>query len=158
MKLKTIPHTEAELLVQGQSSQTHKLFLILDPGTVAGSLRFIVVRPDGKKVISYVVERRRKSIELVLARIVKTLHEKRYRLKDLAGVCVVRGGESFSGVRGVHAIANAIAWSMQIPACSLADCAKDTIHNAIPRCHRAKRFHMLFPHYSREPNITVVTE
>lgn len=137
------------------NSQTHKLILILDPGTVSGSLRFMIVRKDGKKVISSAVKRKRKSIELVLARIVKTLHEKRYRLKGLAGVCVVRGGESFSAVRGVHAIANAIAWSMHIPVCSLAEYTEDAVDNAILRCQRAKRFHLLIPQYSNEPNITM---
>ncbi|OGL88386.1 hypothetical protein A3I42_00830 [Candidatus Uhrbacteria bacterium RIFCSPLOWO2_02_FULL_49_11] len=141
--------------IQNPKSKNIKMFLILDPGTVAGSLRFIVVRQDGKKVIFSIVKRKRKSIELVLARIAKALHAKKYRFQDFAGVCVAQGGESFSAVRGMYAIANAIAWSLQIPVCSLTDCAEVSIRNAMLRCLRAKRFHVLLPHYSREPNITV---
>ncbi|MEW6610501.1 MAG: hypothetical protein AB1352_02660 [Patescibacteria group bacterium] len=133
----------------------NKMYLILDPGALTGFLCFMVVNQRGGKLLKVSIKKQCISIELLLAKVSKALAIKKLSFKDIAGIAVVQGGESFSTVRGVHAIANALGWSLQVPVCSLADCAKGAIQNAISHCRLKKRFHLLLPQYSREPNITI---
>ena len=131
-------------------------YLILDPGVSDGTSHFFVCDEQGEEVIAHIFEKGGKSIELVLAAVDEGLNEKKLSLHDVKGIMVLKGGESFSTVRGAHAIANALSWSLGIPAVKVVDAERRRgAQSALAQLKRRKKFRLLIPEYSREPNITV---
>jgi hypothetical protein len=142
----------------------NRIFLLLDPGTEdgpprlgeAGRLRFFVLDAMGEVVVHHAFEADRKAIEFMLAEIEKKLREIERGLHDIKGIMVARGGESFSAVRGVHAIANALAWSLGVPSVAVIESkSQKVIMNQLKLLKRKSGFRLLLPTYSRPPNITM---
>lgn len=129
------------------------IFLFLDPGAKDRRLRFFVVNGEGKKVVEYAFSIQAKAIERLVGKIEEKLKEKRLVWEDIRGIVVRKGGESFSQVRGVHTIANALAWSLHIPAISREESAPVSIRRAIIRLRRSRHTRLLIPMYAHAPNI-----
>ncbi|OGL79594.1 hypothetical protein A3J43_02705 [Candidatus Uhrbacteria bacterium RIFCSPHIGHO2_12_FULL_54_23] len=135
------------------------IFLLLDPGAADGRLRFLFVNGRGEIAVRYAFAPHRKAIEHVLAIIAEKMKRRARTLKDIKGIAVMQGGESFSAVRGVHAIANALAWSLKVPAATIKKSNNQEINENNLKCvnalKRRRSFNLLLPAYSRPPNITI---
>jgi len=131
-------------------------YLVLDPGASDGTLGFFVLNKQGGIVINYKFRRDSKSIEKLLVAIERKLMGVRLTLRDVKGVAVVEGGESFSLVRGAHAVTNSLGWSLGIPTMRVSkSLSHKVIESALGALKRLKKFHLLIPEYTKEPNITL---
>lgn len=130
----------------------NNIYLVLDPGSANGSLRFEILYRNGKSITKWSFKKSNKSIEKLLSTIDKKFKSKKFKIKDIKGLIIFKRGASFSQVRGVHSIANSLSWSLNIPAVAVEKNESD--NSIISQLDKQKHPSLLVPKYSRHQNIT----
>lgn len=93
--------------------------------------------------------------EKLLFWINKLLKENKISPKDLDAIAVFRGPGSFTGLRIGIAIANAFAFSLNIPIIEISERDIKDLKNSIIKKFNLKKFKkIIIPFYSRPPHIT----
>jgi len=100
-----------------------------------------------------------KSKENILIILDKALKQSKGKIKDLQGIIVVNGPGSFVGIRIALSVANALAWSLNIPIQGVNLCFgktnKDLINKSWSQISKRKKYRAVQPFYGQEPNITI---
>ena len=100
-----------------------------------------------------------KSRENILIILDKALKQSKKKIKDIHGIIVVNGPGSFVGIRIALSVANALAWSLNIPIQGVNLCFgktnKDLINKSWSQISKRKKYRAVQPFYGQEPNITI---
>ncbi|PIZ98926.1 MAG: hypothetical protein COX77_03020 [Candidatus Komeilibacteria bacterium CG_4_10_14_0_2_um_filter_37_10] len=90
-----------------------------------------------------------------LQQLISWFGDQKIKTNDLTAIAVYYQPASFSSLRGFTAIANALAWSQQIPIFKVTHgpIDEDVIKNIISQSKKTKKG-FIIPDYFREPNIT----
>ena len=100
-----------------------------------------------------------KSRENILVILDKVLKQNKKKIKDIQGIVVVNGPGSFVGIRIALSVANALAWSLNIPIQGVNLCFgktnKDLINKSWSQISKRKKYRAVQPFYGQEPNITI---
>ncbi len=122
---------------------------------------------DSKKIFILLIEdnvKVKKEISAVYAQEEKLLPSlmevfKEYEIKkgDLKGIIVVKGPGSFSSLRVGLAVANALAWSWEIPIQGWLKSEfknyEELMEKSVIKFKQFNKFSLVLPYYGREPNI-----
>ncbi len=121
----------------------------------------LAVRTDKPEAELYLYENRKKVAEIrwqAHRELAETIHKKidtllqGRPLKDVQGIVTYRGPGSFTGLRIGVSVANALAYSLNIPIVSAA--GEDWIEKGIKALQEGKNERIIVPDYGRPPHIT----
>lgn len=107
---------------------------------------------DGQRVAYYTWEAHRELAETLNKKIINVLMEGDIRLHELQGIAVYKGPGSFTGLRIGLTVANALAYSLEIPA--VARTGNDWIEAAVSDLLNVENEHIVVPEYGADPHIT----
>lgn len=104
------------------------------------------------ELISITWEAHRTLSDEILHKTMELLEGKEIELRDLSGIGVFSGPGSFTGLRISHAVANALAYSLDIPV--HASGSENWIAESIESCERDPSNRIVTPDYGRDARIT----
>lgn len=107
---------------------------------------------DGQELKYEVWQAHRELAETIHKKIDKLLKLQGLTLQDLGGIIVFKGPGSFTGLRIGITVANALAYSLQIPIISSQ--GDDWLRQGINRLQNGENETIALPEYGSEPNIT----
>jgi tRNA threonylcarbamoyladenosine biosynthesis protein TsaB len=108
---------------------------------------------DGSRQITYHTwQAHRELAETLHTKIAALLSDNQKALHDLEGIVVFKGPGSFTGLRIGLTIANALAYSLQIPIVSCED--PKWLESAIARLQNGESETVALPEYGALPHIT----
>jgi len=107
---------------------------------------------DGKVASEIKWEAHRELADTLLVKIKELLESKNITNNDIEGIIMHTGEGSFTGLRIGTTVANAMAYSLNIPI--LAAKGDDWIDSGIKAIKSAKAGELVVPEYNAEPNIT----
>lgn len=107
---------------------------------------------DNRAVAEIKWEAHRELADTLLSKIKKLLDSKDLNNKDIKGIIMHTGEGSFTGLRIGTTVANAMAYSLNIPIVSTE--GEDWISLGIENIKSAKPGDLVVPKYNSEPNIT----
>ncbi len=103
-------------------------------------------------VAKEVWEAHRELADTLLSKIREILENNNLKNEDITGIIMHTGEGSFTGLRIGTTVANAMAYSLNIPIVSSE--GEDWISNGIESLKTAKVGELVVPKYNAEPNIT----
>jgi tRNA A37 threonylcarbamoyladenosine modification protein TsaB len=107
---------------------------------------------SGTEVATYSWEAHRTLAATLVGKIGEFLEENKSSTKELTGLIIFTGAGSFTGLRIGTTVANALAYSNQVPIVSGE--GDEWIADGLKRLPDAKLEQYIIPTYDREPNIT----
>jgi tRNA threonylcarbamoyladenosine biosynthesis protein TsaB len=108
---------------------------------------------DHEQLVYQKWEAHRALAETINTKIIDVLTEGNVKLHELAGIVGYKGPGSFTGLRIGLSVANALAYSLQIPVVTTTE--DDWLEHGISRLVRDENERIGLPLYGAEPNITV---
>lgn len=112
----------------------------------------LVLLEDGKEITRYEWEAHRTLAATLVGKIQTFLVENNSATENLSGIIVFSGSGSFTGLRIGATVANALAYSHNIPVVAGKD--DDWLAQGIDNLSTANPGEYVIPTYDREPNIT----
>jgi tRNA threonylcarbamoyladenosine biosynthesis protein TsaB len=107
----------------------------------------------GQAQVAYVTwQAHRQLAETLHSQIEKLLHDNQKSLQDLEAIVVFKGPGSFTGLRIGITVANALAYSLNIPIAANED--PDWLQNGIARLENGGSDEVAVPEYGALPHIT----
>ncbi|HEY1063673.1 MAG TPA: tRNA (adenosine(37)-N6)-threonylcarbamoyltransferase complex dimerization subunit type 1 TsaB [Candidatus Saccharimonadales bacterium] len=107
---------------------------------------------DGKQLAYEIWQAHRELAETINKKIVDTLMAGGIRLHQLNGIAAFKGPGSFTGLRIGLTVANALAYSLEVPVVS--EMGDDWLQNGIERLQDLQNETIAVPEYGAAPNIT----
>ncbi len=108
---------------------------------------------DGDKRVAYKTwQAHRQLAETIHAKLQDLLASQQKSFRDLSGIIVYQGPGSFTGLRIGTSVANALAYSLDIPVVAAA--GKDWITQSVGQLSHAKPGNWVTPEYGVAPHIT----
>lgn len=111
-----------------------------------------LLNKSGGKVDYYQWAADRALADTLLVKIDQLLQKNKINFEQLRGVIVYSGSGSFTGLRIGTTVANAIAYSLQIPVAK--NSGDDWLDGAVKLLMGIKCGNFVVPDYSHQPNIT----
>lgn len=107
---------------------------------------------SGAEIATYSWEAHRTLAATLVSNIGEFLEENKTSTKELTGLVVFTGAGSFTGLRIGTTVANALAYSNEVPI--VAGEGEDWLADGLKKLPDAKLEKYVIPTYDREPNIT----
>lgn len=107
---------------------------------------------DDQRVAYHTWQAHRELAETLNKKIIAVLMEGNVRLHELQGIAVYKGPGSFTGLRIGLTVANALAYSLELP--SVARTGQDWLEVAIKDLLDGENERIVVPEYGAEPHIT----
>lgn len=104
-------------------------------------------------IANYSYKADRKLADSLLDEIESFLKKNKCTYKDLEGICVYSGSGSFTGLRIGAAVANSLAYSLNIKV--IKSSGRGWLNDLQRKVDRAKFGRFIAPDYDKEPNITM---
>jgi len=133
------------------------MILIINSSELEGLL--VALADQNKIVIKVVVKAKFAHEEKLLNTIDKLLRLKKIKLTKLTGLIVVSGPGSFSALRIGLAVANTIAWQLNIPIVGISKELFGSVEELYKLgkkyLSRRSKFSLVLPFYNQAPNINI---
>jgi tRNA threonylcarbamoyladenosine biosynthesis protein TsaB len=108
---------------------------------------------NGEIIANYSYQADRKLADSLLDKIESFFAKNKCTYKSLEGICVYSGSGSFTGLRIGTAVANSLAYSLNIKV--VKSSGENWLDNLQRKVDQAKPNRFVYPDYDKEPNITM---